>query len=349
MFDLRSNYPLIGEEAALIEHCLHSIPSNELEQRLLLPSWSGLLQDRVLAAQWLGLSGEESISICMSSHHALVALAFAAELRGATIITEDYTYPGFKAIADLFEMDLLPCETDAYGIIPDALRALCAQQSTQALYIQPTIHNPSGILMPLQRRQEIADIAQRQGLFIIEDDAYRFLAEDAPARFYDLVPQQTAFIMSLTKPVSPAMKIAYLLAPPQLAPALATAIRFTCSGASALLSGIASKLIYEGHIDQLIRHKRQEAAVRQTAARQILADFSLQSHSTGYHIWLRLPEGLQALQFERALLKHDVAIMSGEEFAVERHKGSQYIRIALGGETEQSRLEQGIRLLKEAL
>ncbi|WP_165423601.1 PLP-dependent aminotransferase family protein [Ktedonosporobacter rubrisoli] len=349
MFDLRLNYPLIGEEAALIEHCIHSMPSNELEQRLLLPSWSGALQDRVLAAQWLGLSGEESISICMSAHHALIALAFAAELRGATIVTEDYTYPGFKAIADLFEIGLLPCETDAYGLVPDALKALCAQHSARALYIQPTIHNPLGILMPLQRRQEIADLAQRYGLFIIEDDAYRFLAKDAPARFYDLVPQQTAFIMSLTKPVSPALKIAYLLAPPQLAPALATAIRLTSSGASALLSGVASKLIHEGLIDQLIRRKRQEAAVRQIAAKQILVDLSLQSHSTSYHIWLRLPEGLQAPQLERALRKHDVAIVSGEEFAVEQHKGSQYIRIALGGEAEQLRLEQGIRLLKEAL
>jgi DNA-binding transcriptional MocR family regulator len=89
--------------------------------------------------------------------------------------------------------------------------------------------------------------------------------------------------------------------------------------------------------------------VRQTAARQILVDLSLQSHSTSYHIWLRLPEGLQALPFERALHKHGVAIVSGEEFAVERHKGSQYIRIALGGEAERSRLEQGIHLLKESL
>jgi DNA-binding transcriptional MocR family regulator len=353
MIDLRLNYPPFENESSVLQYYLQMMSSNDLQQRFLLPPWRGIQEDHAVVAQWLSTQGgqiaEEAISICTSSHHALVVLTLAAQLRGATVVTEDFTYSGFKAIAELFDIHLVSCESDEFGLLPTALESVCKQRSIRALYVQPTIHNPLGTIMPLERRQAIAEIATTYKLLIIEDDAYRFLAPNAPPRFCDLVPQQTVFIISLTKPFNPLLKIAYIIAPSHLAPSLTTAIRLTSSGASALLSFVASQLIRDGKLDQIIKDKQAEASARQALVRNMLAGFHLQAHPTSYHVWIHLPQGYLSTTIHQRLLGRGVDVVPGGEFAVDSRKGSEHIRIALGSEKDRGRLEQGISLLREEL
>lgn len=120
MINLRSNYPFLEDETSLLQNCFHALKHADVQHCLLPPPWRGLPEDRAVAAQWLSTQGgqvaDEVISICSSSHHALGVLAFAAQLQGATIATDPFTYPGLKAIAKLFHLQLVPCETDGDGM-----------------------------------------------------------------------------------------------------------------------------------------------------------------------------------------------------------------------------------------
>src|SRR5579883_2238645 len=133
MIDLRLNYPLLKQEENLLQRSLHKINSDELQQRLHLPPWQGFQEDRSIAAQWLSTQGgpiaEDMLSICSSSHHALIILAIAAQLRNTAVVTENFTYPGLKAIATLFGIHLVPCETDESGMLPSSLEKICQQGS----------------------------------------------------------------------------------------------------------------------------------------------------------------------------------------------------------------------------
>jgi DNA-binding transcriptional MocR family regulator len=61
---------------------------------------------------------------------------------------------------------------DENGIIPDELDSACRQQAPSAVYLIPTIHNPTTATMPLSRRKDVAEIVRRHEVLIFEDDAY---------------------------------------------------------------------------------------------------------------------------------------------------------------------------------
>lgn len=96
------------------------------------------------------------------------------------MLVENLTYPGVKAAAALLGLKLAGVAIDAHGLVPDALAAGCRTTGAKALYCMPSLHNPTAAVMPEARRREIAAIAARHDMPIIEDDCYGFLVPDAP-------------------------------------------------------------------------------------------------------------------------------------------------------------------------
>jgi 2-aminoadipate transaminase len=64
---------------------------------------------------------------------------------------------------------LVPCDTE--GLDPNAITELVAEHKPKLLYTIPTFQNPTGRTLPLARRHALAEIAERTGLWIVEDDA----------------------------------------------------------------------------------------------------------------------------------------------------------------------------------
>ena len=74
---------------------------------------------------------------------------------GDVVLTEALTYPGVKAIADLFRFELVGLAMDSQGILPDAFEKACRGGRTKALFCMPSLQNPTGAHMPVERRREI--------------------------------------------------------------------------------------------------------------------------------------------------------------------------------------------------
>jgi DNA-binding transcriptional MocR family regulator len=56
----------------------------------------------------------------------------------------------------------------------DALATVIAKEQPQAVYLMPTLNNPTGVVMPLERRLELVEVCRAHDLVIIDDDAYGF-------------------------------------------------------------------------------------------------------------------------------------------------------------------------------
>ncbi len=80
---------------------------------------------------------------------------------------------------------------DDEGIDPDALQAACLRDKPKALYLNPTLLNPTTVTIPEKRREAIARIARRHRLPIIEDDAYGFIPQHGPPPFAAIAPDIT--------------------------------------------------------------------------------------------------------------------------------------------------------------
>ena len=121
----------------------------------------GLPDERDQAAAWLARrvphARGERLVICPGTQNALFDFLSVQTEPGDVVLCETLTYPGLKAAAALCGVRLVGVATDAAGILPDALEAACREHAPKALYLIPTIHNPTTVTMPPARRREIAE------------------------------------------------------------------------------------------------------------------------------------------------------------------------------------------------
>src|SRR5207244_2323011 len=111
---------------------------------------------------------------------------------------------------------------DENGILPEALAAACRQHRPKAVYLIPTIHNPTTATMPPGRRKEIADILRANDVLLFEDDAYGMLEPNARP-LACLIPERTYFAATLSKCIAPGLRVSLLMTPDRHAAGLLAA------------------------------------------------------------------------------------------------------------------------------
>lgn len=349
MINFRQNYPALAGQAALLKTRLDNAAGDLAAAALDQMPWQGSEADRRIAGDWLILPEPQRVVICAGGNHALLVTALTLGLSGKTVVTEAYTYNGFRSLAASLDIRLFGCDTDKDGLLPERLDAVCRMGSVAAIYVQPTIQNPACFTMSGPRREAIAAIAARYGLPIIEDDAYRFLHDDPPPRFVDLAPALTFSIASLTKPFSPLLKVAYLCLPDGFDDQATSIIRITASGTSALLTYVASEMIASGDLDRVIADKRLEARRRQSIAAQMLAPLPYASHPTSFHLWLPLPSHVSSADLQQHLLQRRVDVSTDTDFRASGSAGAAAIRIAVGAVTDDGALRAGLEQVRLAI
>src|ERR1700686_4521674 len=123
------------------------------------------------------------------------------------------TYPGLKAVAAQKGLVLEPLTMDEQGIVPEAFEKACREKSPKALYLIPTIDNPTTATMSEDRRRKIAALAQKHGVVVIEDDPYAPLRTERLVTVAELAGDITWHIATLSKCATPALRVSYVVAP----------------------------------------------------------------------------------------------------------------------------------------
>jgi DNA-binding transcriptional MocR family regulator len=172
---------------------------------------------------------------------------------------------------------------------PDALTVLCKQRKPRAIYLMPTLHNPTGHTMPAQRRIEIARIAEQYDLAIVEDDISSHLVTQPPPPISTMAPERSYYITGLSKSVAGGVRIAYLVAPEKKVDDLSRTLGATCWMVAPLMAELATMWIEDGTADKVLSRKRAEAQRRQQLASRILDSASYSAGPQSFHLWLTLP------------------------------------------------------------
>ena len=102
---------------------------------------------------------------------------------------------------------------DEQGIVPEAFEKACREKAPKALYLIPTIDNPTTATLPEARRRTLAALARKHDIAIIEDDPYAPLRPERIAAMAELASDATWHIATLSKCVTPALRVAYVVAP----------------------------------------------------------------------------------------------------------------------------------------
>jgi DNA-binding transcriptional MocR family regulator len=229
---------------------------------------------------------------------------------GEVVLCEDLTYPGIRAIAAQLGVKLVGLPMDEAGIQPDDLVEACRSHAPKALYLNPTLQNPTTRTIPEERRSEIAAIARRFRLPIIEDDAYGFIPDHGPAPFAALVPELTWHVAGLAKCVGAGLRAAYVVVPDARAGwPFAAAVR---------------------------------------TARETLKQPYVRSHPLSFNLWIELPAPWSRSAFVSHLRSRDIGVVPSDAFAL-GPTPVEAVRVCLGGPISRSQLRASLDEINQML
>jgi DNA-binding transcriptional MocR family regulator len=268
---------------------------------------------------------------------------------GDLILTEEVTYSGIIAIARLLQLRLRALPMDADGLKPDALEAACRSGSPRALFCMPTLQNPTGCTMSMQRREDVAGIARSHGLMILEDDVNGFLPDAPLPPLATLAPDHTFYITGTSKSLAPGLRIGYVVPPAAEVQRLGSTIQATTWFTAPLMAEIATQWIESGAADEMAAWKRAETAARYACAVDILGPWLPSSGPVSFHLWISLPDPWRAESFVAQARARGVAVNSPDEFLVGRDTAPHAVRVCLGAGLSRDRMEQGLRRLADLL
>ncbi|MFC3125372.1 PLP-dependent aminotransferase family protein [Pseudoroseomonas globiformis] len=275
---------------------------------------------------------------------------------GDAAVMED---PGYNLARQIFAAagaSLLPVPADAEGLRTEAL------PPARLAYVTPSHQFPLGGVLPARRRGELLAWARQAGAFVIEDDydgEYRYDIAPVPpllamAEVRGDAAGRVIYLGTLSKTLSPTLRLGYLVLPAALAPAFAAAKRLTDRHTPALeqeaLAGLIESGAYERHVRRMRRRNGERRAALLDALTTMLGDAVTASGAeAGLHIllWLnRLPPDRQAallvLAREAGLGLHPVAPL----YATGQAPAGLVVGYA--GLSEAA-IRQGVRLLRQVL
>ena len=354
MLDLSRNQPPdIRVEETLRRALIEMGQEADLAGMLDYGASQGLARHRSVLAGWLADHGADfdpaNLIVTSGAQQALTVALAALVQSGDTLFVEELTYPGIKSLARIFGLRLEPLAMDEGGLLPDALEsALKGRAGGRFLYCMPNCHNPTTATLDLDRRQEIARIAEKHGLMVVEDDVNPRRAADSLPPLAKLDPDRTIYISSLSKTMAPGLRIGALAAPGFLLADLLAAAQTTNWMAPPLMAELACRWIEDDTADILEQERNRIIARLQRVAAEALSGLDFRMAPDSPNLWLLLGPRWRGANFAVMAEARGVLVSPSESFAILAGATDPAVRLSLT-ETDEERLKTGLENLAELL
>jgi DNA-binding transcriptional MocR family regulator len=301
--------------------------------------------------EFVGLDADwRRLVVCQGGQHAM-ALAFSVLCRpGDVVLTEAATFAGMKTLAEQLGLRLHGLEMDGQGLLPDALDR-AASSGAKVLYTISTLQNPTGRLMSAKRRADIAAVARRRGVSIVEDDIYAPFVPDQqrPEPLCAHAPERTFHIASLSKAIAPGLRCGYMVTPDETAFArVIRCVRAFSYSPSSFGPLIGTQWIEDGAAHEIRASARRTVSERVVLARRILGRAIEGPHvDLAPHVWLPMSD-LDAERVAGRALRQGVAVTPPSAPIVDAGQISG-LRLCIGAPPDLATLEKGLKIVQRAL
>ena len=270
---------------------------------------------------------------------------------GDAVAVEAPTYLGALMAFARYEAEVHGIAMDEHGLVVEALEEqLSSGLRPKLLYVIPEYQNPTGRTMTLERRHALVELCRRHDVLIFEDVAYREISFDGGAlpSLWSLGPDVVLQAGTFSKLFAPGVRLGWAAGPADVIVELAAAKQTTDQCAGALGQRLVEEYGRAGHFEQRLPeacelYARHWRAIER-AFRRCLPDGCAWSEPTGgFFTWLRLPDGLDAMELRAAAVEAGVAYVPGAPF-YPGEGGRDEIRLAFSYLAEQE-LETAVERL----
>jgi DNA-binding transcriptional MocR family regulator len=341
--NMRSGHTLDIGQTALMRAELARIATDETLDLASYVRDETLANCRSAAAAWMrgmGVDADPADVVLTNGAHNAVMVALNAVLHGRepVILTSELTYPGFRQLAHIARARIVGIGSDAEGLRPDLLEAACRQHRAQALILSASVHNPDCIVTGAARRAEIARIACRHDLQIIDDDVYGTLVRDRPDGFDRLCPERAWHATSLSKCFAAGLRIGFLKCPPGAGQTGLRVMQGLSFSISQILTRLVEYLFDSGAVAEFSARIRAENIDRAGLARKTLARWQVATCQGVNFVWVGLPPGWTGTELNRACEAAGLLIAPGDSFALPGGRVPDAFRLTLSGAPERAEL-----------
>lgn len=299
-----------------------------------------------LVTGWGLPTEEQQVVITTGAQQALSTAAACWVRPGDVVLVEDPTYPGALSTLGAAGARLVGIEVDRHGVRPDALRAALAEHPT-LVYLQPTLHSPTGSVLAAARRAEIADAVAEARVPLVEDHALAGLTWGAaPPPIAAHRPEHpSAVIGSLSKRFWGGLRVGFVRAAEPVALRFARVKATHDLGSSAISQVLAQRLLEHPDAERFVTQRnaalRERYDVLAGALRERLPDWTWAEPSGGLSLWVRLPAPV-AEPFAQAALRDGVAVATSEALSP---SGGHLDRVRLSFSAPAEELREGVERL----
>ena len=294
----------------------------------------GHLEHRRLMGRWLetqGVPADPAYLVLTGNARQAIALAFELACgRHGIILTERLTYSGAIALARRGGQRMRGVDIDAEGMIPQALAVALAEEKAErkAVYLTPTLHNPTTATMSRLRRQTIVEICREAGASIIEDGVYAFAATEPPLAA--LAPDITLHVNGLSKSLGPGLRIGALALPVEMMDAAEAIVRDMPMEPAPLSCALVEQWLASGLIVSVQKDLIDEARRRSNLAASFLGSAGLITHPAACHAWLPAARDV-ADRLHSAAAAIGIKVTPPQSVMVDAGDRASGIRLCLGG------------------
>lgn len=277
---------------------------------------------------------------------------------GDTVLIDVPTYHLAMRILRDHPVQPLAVPSDAGGIQLDELARVVRQlrqrqQRPRLLYTIPTFHNPTGRVMPDERRAELLAFAGDQELLIVEDDTYRELSYDGPSPASLWAADTSSSVIrlgSFAKSVAPGLRVGYITADAGVVARMVAGGLLDSGGgathyAATVLAEYAASGDYAKQVDRFRdAYRTQRDRLLQSLAEHMPETVSWSAPGGGYFVWVQLPHGMSGEKLLPAASASGMEFLPAHVFFLEPHDAPDALRLAFSMHPPDLLAEAGARL-----
>jgi GntR family transcriptional regulator/MocR family aminotransferase len=307
------------------------------------------IRTRVLPRRGVWAAADE-IVITVGAQHALYMVADLLLHEGSRVGIEEPGYPDARNIFAARTSRIVPLPVDEQGLpVDERLSGL------DYVYATPSHQCPTGVTLPLARREALLARAAAADFIVIEDDfesENRFDGEPTPALKSLDRNDRVIYIGSLSKTLAPGLRIGYVVGPAELVAELRALRRLMLRHPASYIQRAFALFLSLGHFDALLRRlaavQRERCALLLDALARHAPQCRIVPVSGGGSCWVSLPEGVSAVEVAVRAAERGVLIEPGDVFFHGAPPPRRAFRLGYGS-IESKAIEPGIRVLGEVI
>lgn len=295
----------------------------------------------------------EQIVVTAGAHQAVGLLTQMCAGPGGTVLCEELTYPGARDIFGAAGARVVGVPLGPEGVRADHVDALVREARPSLVFLVPTVHNPTGAVMPAEERERLAGLAAGWDAVVVDDETLADTRLEGspppPIASFARDPEAVSRLFtvgSTSKSFWGGLRVGWIRGPE---PGIAhlTRLKTLADLASPVLSQLVARRLLDRAPEVLPERRvalQERFATLTGALRTHLPGWTWREPSGGLALWVRLPID-DATRFTEMGARYGVGVVPGRVCSVDG-AFRDHVRIGIG--VEPAELEEGVRRLADA-